>query len=110
MNQLSATEIMSLQDTGKTLFVRWSRGPEYDTKPSRDYANGGKHAGLSCVQLGMWDESYMIRRLDEYRFLQMKDAKIAPYVYIGEVIGLDSDGYESIDCSTAKCIGIWNEK
>jgi hypothetical protein len=109
MIRLSAKEIMDKQDAGITLFIRWSRGPEYDKQASRDYINGGAHAGLSAVQLGMWDEPYMIRRLNEYRFLQMKDAEIKPYIYTGDVVGLDSDGYESVNVESAVCVGIWNE-
>jgi len=110
MERLSAQQIMAMQDSGANLFVRWSRGPHFDRNPSRDYVNGGAHAGLSAVQLGQWDEPYMIRRLNEYRFLQMKDARIAPYIYTGEVIGHDSDGYELISVSSAKCLGRWSER
>jgi len=109
INSLSAQEIMDMQDNGMVLFVRWSRGPKYDIKPSRDYANGGVHGGLSAVLIGHWEGAYMTRRLNEYMFLRMKDEKLKPYIYTGEVIGRDSDGYESIDVATANCVGVWDE-
>jgi hypothetical protein len=110
IKRLSAQDIMDRQDTGETLYVRWSRGPRYDNQPSRDYVSGGVHIGMSSVRLGNWDHEYMIRRLGEYRFLQLKDARIAPYIYLGTEVGMDSDGYELIDVPTAECIGRWSEK
>lgn len=114
MKTLNHKEIEKIWDEyeekGLSIFVRWSRGPKYDTKPSRDYLNGGIHSGLSSVKIGAWENEYMIRRLKEYRFLQMKDSKIRSFIYTGEEIGIDSDGYELIDPKTIKCLGMWNEK
>ena len=107
---LSVYDIIAMQDAGETLFVRWSRGPQYDTKPSRDYANGGQHAGVSAVELGYWDEAYMSRRLKEYRFLRIKDSELMGYIYKGAVVGTDSDGYQSLAVESLECVGVWDEQ
>ena len=110
MNQITTDDIMTLQDKGiRNLYVRWSRGPEFDTEPSRDYANGGSHAGLSAVWIDYWERPIMVRRMKEYEFLRMKDVDICAYVYQGEEIGKDSDGYSSISVG-AKCVGKWVEE
>lgn len=108
MKKLTVKKIMEMQDAGQTLYVRWSRGQKWDKKPSRDYLTGSVHAGLSAVKLGYWDEKYMARRLNEYGFLRMKDSKIKPYIVIGKEVGIDSDGYESIEVS--EWIGEWDQK
>lgn len=110
MKELSHKQIEAMFDAGLEIYVRWSRGPKFDKTPSRDYANGGSHSGLSAVKIGNWADEYMVRRLAEYRFLRMKDSRIRPYIYTGECIGLDSDGYESLAVESAKCIGVWDEK
>jgi len=94
---------------GESIFVRWSRGPRFDTKPSKDYQSGAIHSGLSSVKIGPWADEYLERRLKEYRFLQMKDPKIKAYIYKAQEIGLDSDGYELIDVATIECLGVWNQ-
>lgn len=113
MQKLTTNKIEKMWDefTEKniSIFIRWSRGPEYDTNPSRDYQSGNIHSGLSAVKIGAWEGEYMERRLQEYRFLRMKDEKIMPYIYTGEEIGLDSDGYELIDVDAIECLGIWDE-
>jgi len=114
MRKLTTAQIEKIWDEtdalGESIFVRWSRGPKFDTKPSRDYLSGAVHAGLSSVKIGAWADEYMERRLKEYRFLQMKDSKIKAYIYKAEEIGFDSDGYELIDVESIECLGIWNEK
>lgn len=83
------------------VFVRWSRGPAMDRRRgvSRDYLNGGVHAGLSAVRVERdWLErpQYLARRLREYGFLRIKDGQIRPWLMVGELVGRDSDGYDSI--------------
>ena len=83
------------------MFIRWSRGFAMDSKQgsSRDYQNGSNHNGLSASQVNkFWsdDEVWMAKRVTEYFFLKMKDPKIGCHVYTGNVVGKDSDGYESI--------------
>lgn len=110
MKNLTAKQIEKIWDSGQEIYVRWSRGPRYDKKQkqSRDYQNGRCHAGLSAVKIGAWADEYMITRLQEYRFLRLKDARINPYIYTGNEIGKDSDGYSSIEI--IECLGKWNEK
>lgn len=104
---LSTDDIMELQDNGykDNLFIRWSRGPRYDNNSSKDYASGIIHAGLSAVKIGYWEKDYLIKRLKEYEFLRIKDPNIAPYIYTGDIVGTDSDGYQSID--NVVCLGRW---
>ena len=110
MDKISTDQIMTIQDAGnRKLFVRWSRGPEFDASPSRDYANGGEHAGLSAVWIDFWERAIMVRRLKEYGFLRIKDSAIAAYIYEADEIGKDSDGYSSIPVDS-KCIGQWIEE
>lgn len=110
MDKITTDEIMALQDSGiRNLYVRWSRGPEYDTSASRDYTNGGQHTGLSAVWIDYWERAIMVRRLKEYQFLRIKDANIDAYIYQAEEIGKDSDGYSSIAIGP-KCLGKWVEE
>lgn len=94
-------DIIKMVDSSKTpVFIRWSAGSKYDLAPnavSRDYVSGGKHAGLSAVELpkGM-TRAEAAKYINEYRFLKMKDPKIKPFLYEGNVLGKDSDGYISI--------------
>ena len=104
---MTTDQIMALQDSGvRNLYVRWSRGPTYDTKPSRDYASGAEHAGLSAVWIDYWERDVMVRRLMEYQYLRIKDDQIRPYIYQADEISRDSDGYSSIPVG-ATCLGEW---
>jgi len=108
MDKITTDQIMALQDSGtRNIFVRWSRGPKFDTNPSRDYVSGRQHAGLSAVWIDYWDRPTMVRRLREYEFLRIKDAEIAPYIYQADEIGKDSDGYSSI--TNTRCLGVWDQ-
>jgi hypothetical protein len=110
MDKLSTDQIMALQDAGnRKLYVRWSRGPEFDARPSRDYANGGEHSGLSAVWIDYWERAILVSRLKEYEFLRIKDVEIAAYIYQAEELGKDSDGYASIPVGS-RCIGRWVEE
>jgi len=113
IREMTTEQIEALNDEyrarGERLYVRWSMGPRYDTRPSRDYVSGGAHAGLSAVELGNWGGEYLARRLAEYKFLRINDERRRAYIYAGETVGLDSDGYELIDLATAVCIGAWTE-
>jgi hypothetical protein len=107
MIKITTSEIMKLQDEGTcNLYVRWSRGPRYDTKASRDYANGGHHVGLSAVWIDYWERDVLERRLREYEFLRIKDSKIKAYIYQADEIGRDSDNAPSITVGS-KCLGEW---
>ena len=110
MNQITTDNIMKLQDEGvRNLYVRWSRGPEFDTEPSRDYVRWTGQAGLSAVWIDYWERPIMIKRLKEYEFLRIKDATIGAYIYQAEKTGEDWDGYPSINAGS-KCLGKWVEE
>lgn len=83
------------------MFIRWSRGFAMDSKQgvSRDHQSGSVHSGLSAVEVNSdWatDDVWMAKRVTEYFYLKMKDSKIGCHIYTGEIVGTDSDGYESI--------------
>lgn len=104
-------ELKEIIGNNKDYFIRWSRGPKYDLKMknSKDYLTGEIHAGLSAVQIDPeWSTGYMARRSKEYGFLRSKDPKINAWVYKGEIIGTDSDGYPTIKIK--KTIGSFNKK
>lgn len=111
-------EISSIEDlqrfvaSNESVFVRWSRGPELDSKMSgsRDGVSGEIHAGLSAVPLDPeMSKSELAKYVKEYGFLRMKDREISPYVFRGVRIGTDSDGYALIqptEISEARRIGL----
>ena len=96
----AVNEIERLSEQHGTVFIRWSRGPEHDMKTgasSRDFVSGQQHEGLSAIPIGSDMHPVDIaRRLAEYGFLRMKDDRIRPFVYVGERVGTDSDGYALI--------------
>ena len=96
--------LKNLISSNTKLYVRWSRGYSFDKKQnvSRDYQNGGTHAGLSAVEVNPYwgldgNEKWMAERVTEYLFLRMKDGAINCHIYTGNEVGKDSDGYESIE-------------
>ena len=96
-----------LRAEGK-LHVRWSAGQEADSSMggrSRDYVSGAMHAGLSAVDLDSARIAItplqLVKYLGEYEFTRMRGAHITLYVISGaEVVGTDSDGYDSITAGT----------
>lgn len=99
INSMTALKKIISRQPGS--FVRWSRGPAMDARQgrSRDGQSGEAHAGLSAVSINpewVTDEAWMARRVTEYRFLRLKDPRIGCHIYAGQVVGEDSDGYESI--------------
>jgi hypothetical protein len=77
------------------VFVRWSSGSKYDMAPgavSKDYQSGERHAGLSAVPI---DGSDTIANIARYAGEYGHFAPEA-HVYLGDVVGTDSDGYASI--------------
>lgn len=110
MTMITTDQIMALQDSGiKNIYVRWSRGPEFDVNPSRDYVSGQTHSGLSAVFIDYWERAIMVRRMKEYEFLRLKDSLINAYIYQASEIAKDSDGYSSIEIGS-KCLGQWIEE
>lgn len=79
------------------VFVRWSKGPDYDLKPgavSRDYQSGATHAGLSAMPLSAdLTDADLARHLRSYDYLTDLDRNpTAGHIYRGRRVGLDSDG------------------
>lgn len=110
MTMITTDQIMSIQDSGtRNLYVRWSRGPEFDKNASCDYVSGKLHAGLSAVWVDYWEREIMVKRMKEYEFLRIKDSKINAYIYQGSEVGKDSDGEPSIALD-AVCLGQWVEE
>lgn len=90
-----------ISETSVPLYVRWSRGPAKDKKQgvSKDYQSGANHAGLSAIEIEQeWgcEDKYLARRINEYLFLRIKDCAIGCWIYTGERVGEDTDGYDSI--------------
>lgn len=104
--QMMSSDIGSIDDLRKAfhddspVYVRWSRGPDFDMKPgakSRDYQTGEVHSGLSAVDITSdMSEAQMLRMIADYGHLRSADAAVRPYFYRGKEVGLDSDGGPSI--------------
>lgn len=115
-NQL--TSINSLDDVRNVLnnndnvFVRWSSNHDLDMTPgkmSRDYISGSNHAGISAVPLSKdMSDAELAKYLKEYSFTRINHADSKPALYIGKIIGKDSDGYPSIQPS--QMLGTLNNK
>jgi|ERR1700742_2875359 len=88
-----------LNNQGAT-HVRWSRGPKYDLKPdavSKDYITGAMHNGLSAVPLHKdYDDDDLVDAIKEYGFHRVGIKETLPHIYSGEIVGKDSDSYDSI--------------
>lgn len=102
----SFSEIMELAQDAP-LYVRWSRGPEMDSKQgtSRDYVSGGRHSGLSCQQIPADRPELAAQMLVEYIFLRRKDAKIYGWVFRATQNGTDSDNAPTVDAATIEPVG-----
>lgn len=95
----SIDELHTFVSSDDSVFVRWSRGHEFDSKMSgsRDGVSGETHGGLSAVPLDSdMSRADLAKFVKEYGFLRMKDKEIAPYVFKGVRVGTDSDGYALI--------------
>lgn len=79
------------------IYVRWSVfGKEPPSGLSRDYSNSQLHRGLSAVQINpSWETGELLHRLSEYKTTRFRHATTAN-IYIGKQVGVDSDGYPSI--------------
>lgn len=99
MDIKSISELNDLVNSQENLFIRWSRGIEFDKKQcvSRDFAAGCAHSGLSAVKLNKdWSEAELASRVSEYSFLRIKDGRISAWIYKGNEVGNDSDAASSI--------------
>ncbi len=93
-------EVERLSEAHGKIYARWSGSEAHDLTPgavSQDFVSGGRHAGLSAVPIdGTTHPIDIAKRLAEYNFLRMNNPKVAPRIYAGKQVGVDSDGYASI--------------
>jgi hypothetical protein len=94
------SEILEVIAKSGTLYVRWSRGPEFDMVPgavSKDYQSGETHNGLSAIEVDAdMSAEQLFRYVRDYSFLRAKDKEIRPHVYAAKRIGADSDNAPTI--------------
>lgn len=94
------SNIEKLAEQHGTVFIRWSGDEASDFlkgAKSRDAISGEFHNGLSAIPI--YADTHPVdiaKRLSEYSFLRLKDRASRPRVYIGNVVGTDSDGYALI--------------
>lgn len=93
-------QVENLSEKHGKIYVRWSANEASDLAKgaaSRDYLNGGLHAGLSAIPItGDMHPSDIAKRIAEYSFLRMQNKKSMPRIYLADKVGVDSDGYDSI--------------
>jgi len=94
------SQIESLAEQHGSVYVRWSPTSARDLsgpQNSRDFVAGTTHDGLSAVEItGDMHPVDIAKRVSEYGFLRMQDARSVPRVYLGDRVGTDSDGYALI--------------
>lgn len=95
------SDIERLSEENGKIFARWSASEAHDMSPgsvSQDFVSGGRHAGLSAVPIdGTTHPVDIAKSLAEYNFLRMNDPRVTLRVYAGKQVGIDSDGYASIN-------------
>jgi hypothetical protein len=89
-----------VNENGGKIYVRWSRGPEYDLKPgarSKDYQSGQFHEGLSAnpIEADM-DPHQIAKRITEYSYFNSSKSPAKPYLYSAVENGIDSDGTPTV--------------
>jgi len=100
-------ELADLLDHRRDLYVRWSRGPAYDTEEtSRDELTGVPLPGLSANPLAVeewWEgrsqQLWVARRLYDYRHLrEMRGPGVRPWVLEGREIARGPDNEPLVAC------------
>lgn len=103
----SLDELAEVVGSADDLYVRWSRGPEYDsTKTSKDELTGVRLPGLSANPLKVepwWEgrslRTWLARRLFDYRHLAgQRGPGIRPWVLEGREVGRGPDNEPLIEC------------
>ncbi|MFL6238533.1 MAG: DUF6098 family protein [Actinomycetes bacterium] len=101
-------ELVELAGTGDDLYIRWSRGPEYDaTKTSQDELTGVHLPGLSVnpLQVEPWWEgrslrTWVARRIFDYRHLAgQRGPGVRPWVLEGREVGRGPDNEPLVECA-----------
>ncbi|TVT04282.1 hypothetical protein FNH07_24395 [Amycolatopsis bartoniae] len=100
-------------ESGRDLYVRWSKGPETDLAPggpgpqaSRDALTGMPLPGLSASPLKVepwWDDRplrlWLARRIYDYRHLrELRGPGVRPWVFQGTEIARGPDNEPLVEC------------
>lgn len=100
-------DLMPLIDDSRSLFVRWSRGPDVDLETtSRDELTGVPLPGLSASPLAVeewWEDRplrmWLARRLYDYRHLrEQRGPGVRPWVLAGHEVGRGPDNEPLVAC------------
>lgn len=101
-------ELAELVQSGRSLYVRWSRGPEVDTdaESSTDQLTGVPMPGLSANPLMVEDwwegrplRTWVARRLYDYRHLrERRDGDVRPWVLEGREVSRGPDNEPLVEC------------
>jgi hypothetical protein len=103
----SLGEIVQLLDDHLNLYVRWSRGPDWDSENSScDELTGVRLPGLSANALAVepwWQDRslqlWVARRLYDYQHLrQQRGAGVRPWLLCGEEVGRGPDNEPLVRC------------
>lgn len=104
----SLAELAELVATRPNLYVRWSQGPEVDTREQRsqDQLTGAELPGLSCSALAVEDwwrdrplRAWVARRLYDYRHLRSeRGTGVRPWVLEGHEVGRGPDNEPLVAC------------
>ena len=103
----SLDELADLIGDGEDLYVRWSRGPDYDADgTSCDELTGVELPGLSANPLLVepwWEDrprrTWLARRLYDYRHLaQQRGPGVRPWVLEGREVARGPDNEPLVEC------------
>jgi hypothetical protein len=103
----SLDELAEFVGAGENLYIRWSRGPHYDsTKTSQDELTGVHLPGLSAnpLQLEPWWEghsmrTWIARRIFDYRHLAgQRGAGVRAWLLEGREVGRGPDNEPLVEC------------
>lgn len=103
-------ELAALVETGRPLYVRWSRGPDADAdSTSQDELTGVRLPGLSANPLAVeewWADrplrTWVARRLYDYRHLaEQRGPGVRPWVLEGHEIARGPDNEPLVACREA---------
>lgn len=104
----SLDELAELVRHDQDLYVRWSRGPQFDLdRSSRDDLTGVRLPGLSANPLSVepwWQDrpvrTWVARRLYDYRHLQeTRGEGVRPWVLEGTEQGRGPDNEPLVECT-----------
>lgn len=103
----SLDELVELVRGSGDLYVRWSRGPDFDLddQTSRDELTGAELPGLCANPLAVeewWGDrslrTWVARRLHDYSHLRRKRDGVRPWVLEGHELGRGPDNEPLVEC------------